>query len=153
MNINIRLATPEDLSDMQNLFTKSIKSTCTKDYSPEQIQVWTSSVHNKERWEKLLSDQFVLIAENDIEMIGFGSLARGTYLDFMYVHPHYQRQGIASRIYRELKKESQKQGHHQMTADVSITAKAFFESKGFTIIKENKKHVRGIEIRNFHMSG
>ncbi|MDF3055666.1 MAG: family N-acetyltransferase [Gammaproteobacteria bacterium] len=36
-------------------------------------------------------------------------------------------------------------------AEVSITAKPFFESKGFNVVKQQNVNIRGIELTNFVM--
>lgn len=36
-------------------------------------------------------------------------------------------------------------------AEVSITAKPFFESKGFKVVKQQVVNIRGVELTNFIM--
>lgn len=152
MQLKIRLAVHRDLKEMQQLFVETIQHTCRKDYNQEQIEVWVASVTNDERWEHLLKDQYCIIAEADNKIAGYGSLRNGNFVDFMYVHKDYLRRGIASKIYQELEKESKRRGYSKMASDVSITARPFFEKKGFKVIRENKKEINGVEISNFHMS-
>jgi len=137
---------------MQQLFVETIQHSCRNDYSQEQIDVWISSVTNNERWESLLKNQYCIIAETDNKIVGYGSLEDGNYVDFMYVHKDYLRQGVANRIYQELERESKRCGYSKMTSDVSKTARPFFEKKGFKVIRKNKKEINGVEISNFHMS-
>ena len=59
---------------------------------------------------------------------------KNEYFDFLYVHKDYQRQGIADNLYTEIQAKAIKQGTTLLTADVSITARPFFEKKGFKII-------------------
>lgn len=152
MKIELRQANLEDLEEMQTLFVETINSTCKKDYSKEQINVWTSSVENKEKWISIIRNQYFLIAEINNKIVGYGSLENGNYLDFMYVHKDYLRQGIANLLFENLKKESTKLGFDKLTSDVSKTALPFFETKGFRIIKENKNIMKGVEIINYNMS-
>lgn len=152
MDIKIRPATTGDLKEMQTLFVETIKSSCSDDYNQEQMDAWASSVDNTDRWGKILTDQYCIIAESGNMIVGFGSLDNGRYIDLMYVHKDYLRQGIADTIYQELNKESKRMGYLKMTSDVSKTARPFFEKKGFEVVKENIIDINGIEIINFKMS-
>ena len=152
MKIELRHATLNDLNEMQDLFVETIISTCSKDYNDEQINVWTSSVENKDRWRARITNQFFLVAEIDNKIVGYGSLDNGNYLDFLYVHKDFLRKGIANLIYEKLKSESLRHGFDKLTSYVSKTARPFFETKGFKIIKENKNMMNGVEIINYHMS-
>jgi len=150
-NITIRRAIIDDMQEMQALFVDTIRSTCQKDYSEEQISVWTSSVENQSRWIEKLESQYFLIAETKGRIVGYASLENGNYLDFMYVHKDFMRQGIAINLYKALEKESKRKGVSTISSDVSITAKPFFEKIGFISVKENKNVMKGIEIINYQM--
>ena len=151
ININLRPARRDDLSEIQALFVDTIRSTCKNDYSQEQIMAWTSSVENKVRWTAAVDQQFFLVAEKENRIIGFASLKNGDYLDFMYVHQACLRQGIADRLYTALENESKRLGCTFIVADVSKTARPFFESKGFKVLKVNQHLIRGVEIINYRM--
>lgn len=152
MQIEIRQATLNDLTELQDLFVETIVSTCHKDYNDEQMNVWTSTVEKKEKWRMRLTHQFFIIAEIDSKIVGFGSLENGEYLDMLYVHKDFLRQGIANRLYTELKAESLKLGYDKLTSDVSKTALPFFKSIGFKVIKENTILLDGVAIINYHMT-
>ncbi|PCJ66571.1 MAG: GNAT family N-acetyltransferase [Bacteroidetes bacterium] len=150
--MKLRQAQLSDLEEVQTLFVQTIKNTCKSDYDKDQINAWITSVENKERWEDLLINQYFLIAEIDGKIVGFGSLKDGSYLDFMYVHKDYLRQGIAHFLFENLKDESIRLGFDILTSDVSKTARPFFESKGFKVTKENRNIIQGVELINYHMT-
>ena len=152
MKIELRHATLNDLNEMQALFVETIISTCSKDYNHEQINVWTFSAENKDGWRTRITNQYFLVAEIDNKIVGYGSLDNGNYLDFLYVHKDFLRKGVANLIYEKLKSESLRLGFDKLTSDVSKTARPFFETKGFKIIRENKNMMNGVEIINYHMS-
>ncbi len=102
--------------------------------------------------EIILVNQYFLIAEIDEKMIGFGSLENGNHIDFLYIYKDFIRKGIANLIFDKLKAESLKLGFDKQTSDVSKTARPFFETKGFKVIRENKNKINGVEIINYHMS-
>lgn len=147
----VRQAQLTDLHEMQRLFVETIEAVCPRDYSPEQITVWTSSIDNKERWINKLTNQYVLLAVVDEMIAGFASLEGDHYLDLLYVHKDFQRQGIADHLFQELLKEAKRRGTTRLESDVSITARPFFEKKGFETVKENRNVIKGVEIVNYHM--
>ncbi|MEM6829612.1 MAG: GNAT family N-acetyltransferase, partial [Bacteroidota bacterium] len=150
--MTFRQATLDDLEEIQQLFVGTVMSTCRSDYDMEQLNAWVSKAGDKERWKNFIVDQYFIIAETDGKMAGYSSLKNGNYVNLMYVHKDFLRQGIAGRIYEKLKGESLRLGFHQLTSDVSKTAQPFFETKGFKVIRENKNVIDGIAIVNYHMS-
>lgn len=146
-----RTATNSDLPEMQKLYVETIQNVCKNDYNKEQIQVWSSGVENTERWLEVIHSQFVLLAIIDNKIAGFGTLKDGNYIDLFYVHKDFQRQGIADKILNELEIEAAKYHSQVITADISITAKPFFEKKGF-VIKAEQRNIRlNIELINYKM--
>lgn len=149
--ISIRLARLTDLAEMQTLFVETIETVCKKDYTQDQIKVWTSAIENTNRWTDRLQKQYFLIAHFENKIVGYSSLQDNDYLDFLYVHKDFQRQGIADKLYNEIEIEAIKRGTTILNSNVSITAKAFFEKKGFITKFEQKNIIKGIEIINFRM--
>jgi putative acetyltransferase len=149
--LTTRLLTTDDYKEIQQLFVETVTEICSKDYTPNQIEVWASSVKNTQRWLDIFTQQYVLVADVGGKIVGFGTLENDNYLDLLYVHKDFQRRGIANLLYYELEKEARKQNKTSLTADVSKTAKPFFESKGFTTIKEQNNLIQGVEIINYKM--
>ena len=121
--ITTRPAKLGDLGEIQKMFVDTILTICKDDYSPEQIKVWTSSIKNTQRWTDKLSTQYFLIAEFDNKIVGYGSLEDNDYLDLLYIHKDYQRQGIADKLYSEIEKEAIKNGAttiHPVLRGVSV---------------------------------
>ncbi|MBW1654454.1 GNAT family N-acetyltransferase [Flavobacterium quisquiliarum] len=144
-------ATISDLNEMQQLYIETIKSVCKNDYNPEQIEAWIYGVNNKERWIEIIEKQYVLLAIIENKIAGYGTLKDGNYIDFFYVHKDFQRQGIADKILTELELEAKNQDSKTITSDISITARPFFEKKGF-VVKAEQKNVRlGAELINYKM--
>ncbi|WP_394676258.1 GNAT family N-acetyltransferase [uncultured Sphingobacterium sp.] len=75
----------------------------------------------------------------------------GDYIDVLYVHKDFQRQGIAQKLYNALETEATKHKNTFLTADVSKTAKPFFEANGFKVIAEQIQIRTEIEIPNYNM--
>lgn len=147
----LRKATLNDLSEIQQLFVETIQAVCSKDYSEKQIEVWTSSVKNLERWQNMIQNQYFLVAIEKNKIVGFGSLENENYVDVLYVHKDFQRQGIAHVLLEALEKEAFSKGSIRLSSDVSITAKPFFEAKGFRVIEKQEVIRQNTILINFKM--
>lgn len=148
---SLRRATLEDLAEIQQLFVETIETICSKDYSKEQIMVWTSSIENQEKWQKMIVNQYFILAIETDKIVGFGSLENDDYLDVLYVHKDFQQKGIANFLYEILEKEAISKNATQLISDVSITAKPFFESKGFEVIQQQEVIRQNVSLINFKM--
>lgn len=140
-----------DLAEMQQLYIETIQSVCKNDYNTAQIEAWISGVKNTERWVEVINKQLVLLAIINHQIAGFGTLKDGNYIDFFYIHKDFQRQGIADKLLTELELEAKKQHSKMITSDISITAKPFFEKKGYIVKAEQKNRVNDVEIINYKM--
>nr|WP_199002976.1 GNAT family N-acetyltransferase [Flavobacterium sp. ASV13] len=151
MKISFRKATISDLNEMQQLYTNTIQSVCKNDYNSAQIEAWISGVKNTERWTQVIETQFVVLAIIQDQIVGFGTLKNGNYIDFFYIHKDFQRRGIANKLLTELELEAKNQHTKIITSDISITAKPFFEKKGF-VVKAEQKNIRlDVELINYKM--
>ncbi|WP_298779804.1 GNAT family N-acetyltransferase [uncultured Polaribacter sp.] len=151
MSFSIEKATSVDLEEILYLFKNTIEKSCAKDYNEAQILAWTSSINDKERWKTKIKNQYFIVVKLQHKIVGFGSL-ENNYIDFLFVHHNFLRQGIASLIYETLKNEADKLEFTSLLTHASKTAVPFFESKGFKIFKENKIIRKGVEITNFEMT-
>lgn len=150
-SIHIRSATLQDKERLQNLYRRTIDATCRNDYDTDQREAWKRGTENCVRWEQALLDQYFLVAEIDGEIAGFASLAGADYIDFMYTHRDHLRKGVAYLLFANLEARARDRGAQMLTADVSKTARPFFEKQGFTAVQENWQLIRGVWINNFKM--
>lgn len=146
----IRKGNSADLTEMKRLFTDTITSVCKNDYENDQISAWKSGAENEERWNNAIENQLVLIAEINKQIAGFCTMDRN-YIDLLFVHKNFQRQGIAKNLYTFIEQEAKYQKQKFLTADVSKTARPFFENAGFKMIKEQTVNVKGTDLINYKM--
>ncbi|WP_407486078.1 GNAT family N-acetyltransferase [Elizabethkingia anophelis] len=149
--MEIRVAEKNDLSTIQHMCADTIAAVCSTDYNQDQIEVWISGIENTPRWNDNLLGQYILVAEYDGEITGFISLKNGYYIDYLYIHADYQHQGIAKRLYKAIEEKALLENQSRLMADVSITAKPFFERIGFKIIRQQQVKLKGIELTNYKM--
>lgn len=150
MKLEFRRARQEDIPSLKEMILDTITHTCKNDYSPQQINAWTSSLKSSFNWERL-SKQSAWVAMFQNNIVGLTTLKGSNYIDFMYVHKDYQHQGIANLLLTKIIDEANTNGAERLDSDISITARPFFEYKGFRVIKENKNEVGTVELINYRM--
>ena len=144
--MKIREYADADFEAVARIFYDTIHAVNAKDYSREQLFAWANNVDSLKRRREDLLSQFTLIAETEGETVGFGSMDKSGCLDLLYVHKDFQRRGIATALCDELEK-----GFTVIKTYASVTAKPFFEKRGYKTIKEQEVERLGIKLKNFEM--
>ncbi|GHV07580.1 acetyltransferase [Campylobacterota bacterium] len=144
----IRKYRSSDCNAIVQLFYDTVHSVNAKDYTNEQLGVWATGSEDVEEWNAKFLESYAVVAVENGVFIGFGNIENSGYLDMLYVHKDYQRKGVASAICDELEKTTYK---NSITTYSSITAKPFFEQRGYRIIKENEIERNGITLKNYLM--
>lgn len=148
----VRQGQTNDLTELQKLFVDTVKAICTADYDEQQIEVWTSGVDNKQRWDEIMTKQIVIVAQYADKVVGFATLDNGNYIDLLYVHKDHQRQGIAQRLLDEITNEARRLKQTTLTSDVSKTARPFFEKNDFNVLTEQIVKIKSINLTNYKMT-
>ncbi|WKN31877.1 GNAT family N-acetyltransferase [Porifericola rhodea] len=149
--INIRRAQPEDLEAITHLFKETVLNINTKDYSEKQVEAWAARYEKTQRWSDRIKHQYFLLAEYDDEIVGFGSITSDGYLDTLFAHKAHQKEGIGSSLLEKLLEYVKEIGRSKVHLDASLTARSFFERKGFRMIKPQQKVIDGVVFVNFMM--
>src|SRR5215217_1449391 len=140
----LRAAKPDDIPGIIRLYAQTVLTVCRAEYATEQLHVWARLGRDPLRWEQRISNQFFLVAESGRSLVGFGSLSRDNYLDVFYVSKDHQRKGIANLLFSALLEKAMLAGIPMMTADVSKTAKPFFEKKGFRVVEAQENLIEEV---------
>lgn len=136
-----------DCKETTELFYNTVHTVNAKDYTKEQLDVWAIGQVDLEKWNQSLQEHYsIVVIENEV-IVGFGDIDKTGYLDRLFVHADYQGKGIATAICNQL--EQTVQG--DITTHASITAKPFFEKRGYKIVKEQQVERQGIFLTNFCM--
>lgn len=137
----------EDGAVLANLFYETVHSVNIRDYTEAQVNAWATGKIDPEKWNRSFEEHYSIVALDGNRIIGFGDMDKSGYLDRLYVHKNYQRKGIASAICNELER-SVKGG---ITVHASVTAKPFFEKRGYKVVKEQQVVRNGILLTNYVM--
>ncbi len=140
-----------DLEAVVALFGRSVHEIAAHDYSPAQVFAWAPQVPNWPAWSRRLSEGAVFACERKQQIAGFTRVEDSGYLDLLYVHPEFQRQGIARALLERVLAWAKSHGISRLTSDVSVTARPFFERAGFLMSKSCVVELRGVSFHNFRM--
>lgn len=144
----IRKYVTTDCKQLAELFYQTVHAVNAKDYTSEQLDAWANGDVDLEKWDKSFSAHCTIVCIKDDLIVGFGDIDKTGYLDRLFVHKDYQRQGVASAICDELE---QAVNVNRITTQASVTAKSFFEQRGYKVIKEQQVIRDGIFLTNYLM--
>lgn len=137
-----------DCEEIAKLFYETVHGVNIRDYSSEQVDAWADGNVDISAWDRSFSEHYTVIAEENGVIVGFGDITVDGYLDRLYVHKDHQRNGIAGAICDALESYPDTD---ELTVHASITAKPFFISRGYFVVKEQEVVRRGVVLTNFVM--
>ena len=146
--MKLREYIPSDCAQLAELFYQTVHSVNARDYTQEQLDAWATGEVDLQAWDKSFRAHRTIVATENGEIVGFGDMDGSGYLDRLYVHKDYQGQGIASAICDELERFAVGK---TFTTHASITAKPFFQHRGYRVVREQKVIRRGVMLTNFVM--
>ncbi len=141
----IREYRSSDIDAVIALFKDTVYAINSKDYFFNQIEAWTNIDVNK--WIETLEKNYSLVATIDEKIVGFGDMDDNDHLDRLYVHKDYQGLGIATSLCDKLEARASK----EISTFASISAKGFFEKRGYSTIKVQEVCRHGIYLTNYIM--
>ena len=144
----IREYSPSDLKTLAQLFFDTVHTVNAADYTSEQQAVWATGTIDEQPWNATLSAHRTLIAELDGCIAGFADMTEDGYLDRLYVHRDYQRRGVAAALCDALENGCTAP---LLTTHASITARPFFEGRGWKTVRQQTVARQGVELANFVM--
>lgn len=137
-----------DCKEMAALFYDTIHAINIKDYRKEQVDAWAPGVADIENWDQKFISTKTLVAKEKQRIIGFANMDREGYLDFLYVHKDYQNRGVATALCNRLECGIDTSIFFTFA---SITAKPFFEHRGYRVVNEQQVLCRGVALTNYRM--
>lgn len=145
--MNIRKYRSQDCEELIKLFYETVHAVNAMDYTREQLDAWAVRNPDAEAWNRSLTGHTTLVAVWDERIVGFGDIDETGYLDRLFVHKDYQRRGIASALCDELEKEAEE----KIVTYASVTARLFFEKRGYQVVKKHQAERHGVFLTNYLM--
>ena len=167
--MELRKYHPRDCAEMACLFYDTVHTVNAADYTREQLDAWADGQVDLEKWNASFLEHDTLVAVEGEKIVGFGDMDSTGYLDRLYVHKDHQKKGIATAISDRLERAHRKRaafltetdGNAQQeegeraeltfTTHASITARPFFEKRGYVVKKEQQVERHGVLLTNFVM--
>ena len=146
--MKIREYKSSDCNEIADLFYNTVHFINAKDYIEDQLNVWATGNINIDKWNESFLNNYTVVVKEDGIIIGFGDINNEGYLDRLYVHKDYQSIGVATAICDRLEKKNEVE---RITTHASITAKSFFEKRGYRVIKKQFVEREGVRLINYIM--
>ena len=148
----LRNATLADMPQLKELYRQTILTINAQHYTPQQVAMWASTANRTEGLARRINEQHFYVAETPNGIItGFGSIDNTGYLDMLFVHKDYQRQGIGLQLMAKLLHKAAELQINNIKSDVSITARPLFEHLGFEVVAQQIIAIDGVELTNYKM--
>jgi len=151
MPIDIRRYRPGDLAGLIALFRDTVRRINGRDYSPQQVMAWAPDQIDARQWRHRFDSKVVWVADLDGAPVGFVDVARDGLIDMLYVHADHQGKGIASLLLRSVEASARTHGLMRLFTEASITARPFFEHRGFRVIAPQRVMRWAQEFLNYRM--
>lgn len=150
--VEVRLYENRDAADTLAVFLAAITETASADYTAQQIQAWADpDGRDLERWDAAMLVRNSVVGTVGRQVVGFSDVSPDGYVDMLFVAPKFLRRGVASALLDYCEERARERNVSELSADVSITARPFFERHGFAVVAEQSSSFRGVPLRNFKM--
>ena len=149
--MRLRIYEITDTEEIMKLFYDTIHEVNINDYTQEQVDAWAPANMDIDVWIKGLGSKFTYVAEEQGKIIGFGELEANGHIDRFYCHKDFQRRGIGKKILEQLESKAKSLGIEKLFTEASITAKPYFQSQNFIVVKQQEVERRGQKLINFIM--
>ena len=147
-SMTIRPYHSEDCGELARLFYETVHTVNAADYTPEQLDAWATGKKPLDTWDRSFRANTTLVAEAGGQIVGFADMDASGYLDHLFVHQAFQRQGIATALCQALEAGCPCERY---TTHASITARPFFAARGYRVVREQQVDCRGVLLTNFVM--
>ena len=149
----IRVALQSDTVELKQLFQNTVLAINRRDYSQAEVEDWASCGDNLANIKDMIKTHYFIVAVNQqSEIVGFSSITPQGYLHSMFVHKDFQGKGIAIMLLNEIEQYAITNGIMRITSEVSLTARPFFEKRGYIVEEEQKRKANQLSLTNFWMA-
>ncbi|MCR9279797.1 MAG: GNAT family N-acetyltransferase [Pseudomonadaceae bacterium] len=140
-----------DAAALRAVFHTAVQQTAAPYYSAAERRQWSPEAFDEAAWAANLAKIKPWVLWDKLTAIAYADLQPTGYIDHFYVHGDYARQGIGQTLFNHLAAQAQEMGVTELSADVSLSAEAFFKRQGFTVSWRRRQHRGGVVLRNARM--
>ena len=146
--MRIRPYCTQDCPALCRLFYDTVHAVNRRDYGPQELEAWAPAPPDPGAWDSTFLAHRTMVAEENGEILGFADMDDIGYLDRLYVHKDHQGQGVAAALCDALEQGCEAR---PFVTHASITARGFFEHRGYEVVQAQRVLRRGAELTNFVM--
>ena len=151
MTLRIRQFRHGDEEALLALFRNTIRNVNRRDYSAEQVCAWAPDNIDPERWQRRIRGIDPFICESAGRIVGYADVQDSGYIDHFFVHHETQGQGVGKTLFAAITQKADELGIAELTSEVSITARPFFEHMGFDVVQSQVVTMNDVELTNYRM--
>ena len=152
-DFTIRIAQQSDALELMSLFQETVLHINKRDYSEAEVADWASCGNDLSHIKDMIKTHYFIVATNQqSQIVGFSSITYQGYLHSMFVHKDFQGKGIATILLNEIERYATATGIMRITSEVSLTARPFFEKRGYIVEVEQKRKANQLYLTNFWMA-
>src|SRR5438128_9013724 len=134
MAITIRPYGDEDVDSLVAVFRDAARGTAGRDYTESQVRAWAPDLIDHALFAQRCAAKSTWVAECELRVAGFSDIEPDGHIDMLYVHPDFQRRGVARTLLSHIEKQARGRGTDCLYTEASITARPVFESVGFHVL-------------------
>lgn len=148
--INIRHGSAEDFDELARIMYEAVRNGPSR-YSESQKMAWVPEIRSGEAWANRLAGQIIFVADCGSTLAGFMTLAPEGYVDFAYVLPSFQGNGIFKLMYHELEDYARSIEQLHLWVHASLMAEPAFRSVDFRATKKEQVSIGDQLLDRFEM--
>ncbi len=148
---HIRHYSHEDMPAILHIFKRSLYKIGIRHYSHEQIDAWAAASLDLHAWQEKLNSGVVLVATLAKTVVGFIRFEITGKVDLLYVHPNYERQGIAKALHHKIERLAEQQRIPRLFTQASESAKLFFGGQGYLLMIVQEVDKKGVKLIQYRM--
>jgi putative acetyltransferase len=150
--VRIRPYAETDAAATLAVFLRAVRGTARRDYTAEQVAAWAPDDIDLERWAARRAAASTVVAVEGDRVIGFADLVDDGHVDMTFVDPDFGGRGVATALLQAVVEVARTAGVRRLTVLASITARPFFERRGFVLDEQVQVELDGVMLTTNAMS-
>jgi putative acetyltransferase len=134
-----------------NVYYRATHESNSRDYHADLLNRWAPHDKDMNEWRERLLRTNPFVAIIDDQIVGMAEINADGFIGNFYVLPEFQGQGIGTQLLARIESEAQDMSIVALNADVSVTAKEFFEARGFRVLEARSNIIIDHPAPNFAM--
>lgn len=120
-------------------------------YNEAQRAAWVPMPRKGSVWTERLCEQDIILAQTDKDVVGFMSLAEPDYVDFAYIRPSFQGQGLFRQLFDKIEAYALSENRSQLTTHASLMAQPAFAKMGFEVVRKETVSIGNQQLERYEM--